>query len=202
MLRPRSGAPTGRATSVGLSNRRSALVTIVAIAHPDEGTAEQARGTVFRLADELIVRGEQVAVISRDVDGTFHVHTSHEGIPMAGGAIWGGFWGLLFEALFLLPLAGWALGAGVGARLGYPKENGIVEDFQHQVREHLQPGTSALFLVIEQADRDKAIAALKQHGGTVIKTALSDANAKKLQDALGPVSSAAVASHQPERGSA
>jgi uncharacterized membrane protein len=42
-----------------------------------------------------------------------------------------------------------------------------------------------LFLVIEQADPDKAIAALKQHGGTVIKTTLSDADAKKLQGALG-----------------
>jgi uncharacterized membrane protein len=55
---------------------------------------------------------------------------------------------------------------------------------------------------VEHADPDKAIAALKQHGGTVIKTTLSDANAKKLQDALAPVSSAAVASRQAERGSA
>jgi uncharacterized membrane protein len=153
---------------------------------------------VFRLADELVLRVEQVAVSSRDVDGRFHVHTSHEGFPMAGGAIWGGFWGLLFGTLFLLPLAGRAVGAGVGARLGYLKEKGIGEDFQHQVREQLQPGTSALFLVNEQADPDKAIAALKQHGGTVIQTTLSDADAQKLQDALAP--SAAVVSQQAERG--
>ena len=176
------------------------MATIVAIAYPDEGTAEQARETAFALEGELVLRVEQVAVISRDVDGTFHVHTSHEGIPMAGGAIWGGFWGLLFGTLFLIPLAGWALGAGVGARFGYLKEKGIGEDFQHQVHDHLQPGTSALFLVIEQADPDKAIAALRKHGGTVIKTTLSDADAKKLQDALAP--SAAVASQQAERGSA
>ena len=189
----------GRAASVGPSRRRSALATVVVIAYPDEGTAEQARGTVFGLADELVVRVEQVAVISRDVDGTFHVHTSAEGFPMAGGAIWGGFWGFLFGALFLLPLAGWALGAGIGARLGYLKEKGIGEDFQHQVREHLQPGTSALFLVIERADPDKAIEALKQHGGTVIKTTLSDADAKKLQDALA-TSAAVVAAHAEQGG--
>ena len=70
------------------------------------------------------------------------------------------------------------------------------------VREHLQPGTSALFLAIEQADPDKAIAALKEHGGTVIKTTLSDADAQKLQAALEPTSSAAVAAQQTERGSA
>jgi uncharacterized membrane protein len=185
------GPPTiGRTELAGLlpQDHRAGgahLAIIVAIGYPDQGTAEQARGTALRLADELVLRVEQVAVISRDVDGTFHVHTSHEGIPMAGGAIWGGFWGLLFGTLFLIPLAGWALGAGVGARIGYLKEKGIGEDFQHQVRDHLQPGTSALFLVIDQADPDKALAALKEYGGTVIKTTLSDADAKKLQHALG-----------------
>ncbi len=82
------------------------------------------------------------------------------------------------------------------------KEKGIGEDFQHQVREHLRPGTWSLFLVIEQADPDKAIAALKHHGATVHKTTLSDAVAMKLQDALGPLSSAAVGSQQAKRGSA
>lgn len=43
------------------------MATIVAIDYPDQGTAEQAQVTVFRLDDELIIRAEQVAVISRDV---------------------------------------------------------------------------------------------------------------------------------------
>jgi uncharacterized membrane protein len=97
----------------------------VAVAYPDPRTAEQAQATVFELEHQLFARVEQVAVISRDADGRFHVHTSHDGIPMAGGAIWGGFWGLLFGTLFVIPLAGWAIGAGVGARLGYLKEKGI-----------------------------------------------------------------------------
>jgi uncharacterized membrane protein len=112
--------------------------------------------------------------------------------------MWGGLWGLLFGTLLLFPLAGWALGAGLGARLGYLKERGIGEDFQRQVREHLQPGTSALFLVVEQADSDKVIAALSQHGGRVIKTTLSDAYAKKLQDALAPA--VTVVAQHAERG--
>ena len=43
-----------------------------------------------------------------------------------------------------------------------------------------------LFLIVEQATPDKAIAALQQYGGTVIKTSLSDEDTKKLQDALQP----------------
>jgi uncharacterized membrane protein len=102
----------------------------------------------------------------------------------------------------VIPLAGWAIGAGVGVRLGYLREEGIGEDFQHQVRDHLKPGTSALFLVIERADPDKAIAELKKFGGTVIKTTLSDAETKKLQRALRPAPSAAVAAEQAARGTA
>ena len=54
------------------------------------------------------------------------------------------------------------------------------------MRDYLKPGTSALFMVIEQATPDKAIAALQQYGGTVIKTSLSDEDTQKLQEALTP----------------
>ena len=52
------------------------------------------------------------------------------------------------------------------------------------MRDALQPGTSALFLVIEHATPDKAIAALQQYGGTVIRTSLSEEDTKQLQAAL------------------
>jgi uncharacterized membrane protein len=88
--------------------------------------------------------------------------------------------------LFLIPFAGWAMGAGLGALFGHLRETGIDEAFQQQVRDYLQPGTSALFMVIEHATTDKAIGALQRYGGTVIKTSLSEEDTKKLQDALQP----------------
>jgi uncharacterized membrane protein len=136
------------------------------------------------LEEKLIIQADQVAVISRDQDGKYHVHTSHTGISTAGGAIWGGFWGLLFGTLFLIPFAGWAMGAGLGALFGHLRDKGIDQAFQQQVRDCLQPGTSALFMVIEHATPDKAIAALEHYGGTVIKSTLSDEDTKKLQEAL------------------
>ena len=109
------------------------------------------------------------------------------GCASAGaGAWWGGFWGLLFGMLFFIPFAGLALGAGMGALFGHFGEKGIDKAFQQQVRDYLKPGTSALFMVIEQATPDKAIAALQQYGGTVIRTSLSEEDTKKLQDALQP----------------
>ena len=168
------------------------MATVVVIAYPDQGTAEEARATVWRLEDELIIEAEEVAVISRDPDGTYHVHTSHSGISTAGGAIWGGFWGFLFGALFLIPFAGWAMGAGLGALFGHLRDNSFDQAFQEQVRDQLQPGTSALFMLIEHVTPDKAIVALEQYGGTVVKTSLSDEDAKKLQDSLHPPSTASA----------
>jgi uncharacterized membrane protein len=162
------------------------MATLVAIGYPDQGTAEQARQTVRELEADLIIQADQVAAISRDLEGKYHVHTSHGGASAGAGAWWGGFWGLLFGLLFLIPFAGLALGAGMGALFGHFGEKGIDKAFQEQVRDYLKPGTSALFMVIEQATPDKAIAALQQYGGTVIRTSLSDEDTKRLQEAIQP----------------
>jgi uncharacterized membrane protein len=170
------------------------LATLVAIGYPDQGTAEQARETVSRLESDLIIQADQVASISRDAEGKYHVHTSHGGASTAGGVVWGGFWGLLFGMLFFIPFAGWAMGAGLGALFGHMSEKGVDKAFQDQVRDHLQPGTSALFMVIEQVTPDKAVAALQEYGGTVIKTSLSDEDTKKLEEALQAPSEALASS--------
>lgn len=162
------------------------MATLVAIGYPDQGTAEQARGTVAELESELIVQADQVAAISRDLEGKYHVHTTHGGASAGGGAAWGGFWGMLFGLLFFIPFAGLALGAGMGALMGHFGEKGIDKAFQQQVRDYLKPGTSALFMVVEQATPDKAVAALSKYGGTVIRTSLSAEDTKRLQDALQP----------------
>jgi uncharacterized membrane protein len=169
------------------------MATLVAIGYPDQGTAEQARDTVAGLEADLVIQADQVAAISRDLEGKYHVHTTHGGASAGGGAVWGGFWGILFGLLFFIPIAGLALGAGMGALFGHMGEKGIDKAFQQQVRDYLKPGTSALFMVIEKATPDKAIAALQQYGGTVIKTSLSDDDTRKLQDALQPPTEAGVA---------
>jgi len=168
------------------------MATLVAIGYPDQNTAESARQTVQGLEADLIIQADQVAAISRDLDGKYHVTTSHGSPSAGGGAWWGSFWGLLFGMLFFVPFAGLALGAGFGALFGHLGKKGIDEAFQQQVRDYVQPGTSALFMVIEKATPDKAIAALEHYGGTVIKTSLSDEDTAKLQEALTPKQTVSV----------
>jgi uncharacterized membrane protein len=81
---------------------------------------------------------------------------------------------MLFGFLFFVPVLGMAVGAGMRAIMGKIAKSGMDEGFQNQVRDMLQPGTSALFIVFEKVTADKALDALSKFGGKVLKTSLSD----------------------------
>ena len=155
---------------------------LIAIGYPDETTAEAAADEARQLAKDLIIEPDAIAVIVRDQSGDYHVHTRHH--LVGGGATWGMFWGLLFGLLFFIPVFGMAIGAGLGALMGKVTKSGIDKQFQDQVRGMLQPGTSALFLMVEKVTPDKAVEAMSKYGGTVLKTSLSKEGEKELQDAL------------------
>ncbi|HEY2600257.1 MAG TPA: DUF1269 domain-containing protein [Thermoleophilaceae bacterium] len=158
------------------------MADLIAIGYPDETTGALAAEEVHRLSQELIIEPDAVAVITRDKEGKYHVNTSHHAV--GGGATWGMFWGLLFGLLFFVPVFGMAVGAGLGALFGKIEKTGIDKQFQDQVRDMIQPGTSALFVVVEKVTPDKAVEALSQYGGTVLKSSLSKDAEKELQEAL------------------
>jgi uncharacterized membrane protein len=148
------------------------MADLIAIGYPDETTAFAAADEARRLAADLIIQPDAIAVITRDKDGSYHVTTSHH--PMTKGASWGLFWGFLFGLLFFI----------LGALMGKFAKTSIDRQFQDQVRDMVQPGTSALFLMLEKVTPDKAVEAMSQYGGTVLKTSLSKDDEKELQDAL------------------
>ena len=158
------------------------MADLVVIGYPDETTAFAAADEARRLAHDLIIEPDAIAVIVRDKEGGYHTHTNHH--LVGGGATWGMFWGLLFGLLFFIPVFGLAVGAGLGALMGKITKSGVDKEFQDQVRGLLQPGTSALFLMVEKVTPDKAVEALSKYGGTVLKTSLSKEAEKELQEEL------------------
>ena len=158
------------------------MADLIAIGYPDEATAEAAADEARRLAKDLIIQPDAIAVISRDTEGRYHVHTSHHAV--GGGATWGMFWGLLFGALFFVPVFGMAMGAALGALMGKIAKVGIDKQFQDQVRDMVKPGTSALFLMLEKVTPDKAVEAMSKYGGTVLTTSLSKEGEADLPDDL------------------
>ena len=121
-------------------------------------------------------------MVARDKDGGYHVHTTHHAV--GAGAVWGMFWGFLFGLLLFIPVFGLAAGAGLGAVMGKLAKSSLDQEFQEQVRGMLQPGTSALFLMLEKVTPDKVVEALSRYGGTVLKTSLSRHDEQVLQQAL------------------
>jgi uncharacterized membrane protein len=176
------------------------MAELIVIGYDDEQTARKAAAEVGRLAADVVIEPEAVAVIRRDPDGKFHVETTHH--PVAEGASWGMLWGALFGLLFFVPVFGLAIGAAMGALFGAIEKAGIDRHFQQQVRDMLQPGTSALFLVADKITADKAIEALATYGGRVLKTSLSHEAEQQLQEALhgsaGGSGSVDGPRHQPE----
>jgi uncharacterized membrane protein len=158
------------------------MADLIAIGYPDETTAEAAADEARRLAGDLIIQPDAIAVIVRDKEGKYHVHTSHH--PVGSGATWGMLWGLLFGLLFFIPVFGMAIGAGMGALMGKVTKTTIDKEFRDQVRDMVKPGTSALFLMLEKVTPDKAVDAMSKFGGTVLKTSLSKEDEKELQEAL------------------
>jgi uncharacterized membrane protein len=148
------------------------MADLIAIGYDDTTTAVQAMEEVEKLQADLIIEADAVAAIIRNDEGKFKTVTNQHAV--GAGTVGGMFWGMLFGFLFFVPILGMAVGAGMGAIMGKIAKSGMDEGFQNQVRDMLQPGTSALFIVFEKVTADKALDALSTFGGKVLKTSLSD----------------------------
>ena len=158
------------------------MADLIAIGYDDTTTAVAAMDEVHRLSADLVIQPDAVAAIIRDQEGKLRTITNqHE---VGAGATWGMFWGFLFGLLFFVPFFGLALGAGMGALMGKIGKSGIDKQFQDQVRDMLKPGTSALFMIVEQMTTDKALESLSRFGGKVLKSSLSKEAEAELQKEL------------------
>jgi uncharacterized membrane protein len=111
---------------------------------------------------------DDAAVVVRDQEGKVHVHNETErGVKI--GAVGGGLLGLMIASIFF-PIAGLVIGAVGGALVGKSLGTGVDKKFVEEVTEQLQPGTSALFVIVREGNPDVAVAALKPYKGTVLQT--------------------------------
>jgi uncharacterized membrane protein len=103
----------------------------------------------------------------------------------AGGALGGAFWGMLFGLIFLVPLLGMAVGAATGALSGSMADVGIDDAFIKRMRDEIQPGTSALFVLSSGAVIDKVREAFEGQTMELVSTNLSNDEESKLRDVFG-----------------
>jgi uncharacterized membrane protein len=134
------------------------------------------------MQQDYLVDLEDAVVAVKDAKGKVRLHQAVN--LTTAGAVSGGFWGALIGLIFLNPLLGMAVGAGMGAASGALSDLGINDQFMKDLAANMQPGSSILFVLVRKATPDKVLEELKGTGGTILKTSLSHEDEAKLQAAL------------------
>ncbi len=157
------------------------MSTLVAVVYDSEEIAKNALAELGNLQKQKLISLED-AVIATNQDGKIKLD---QGLNLTGaGALGGAFWGGLVGLIFLMPLAGMAIGAATGAITGKLTDYGIDDSFVKELATKVEPGKAALFTLIRDSTPDKVIEQMKQFGGHILQSNLSNEDEAKLQAAL------------------
>jgi uncharacterized membrane protein len=143
--------------------------------------AAQAEETLKELQRKELIKVHDAALVTYP-EGAKRPKTRQLANMTAAGALGGAFWGMLFGLIFFVPLLGMAVGAGVGALTGSLTDVGIDDSFIRRVRDEIQPGTSALFVLSSDAVVDKVKEAFTGQSMVLVETNLSHDEEDKLRD--------------------
>jgi uncharacterized membrane protein len=157
------------------------MTNLLVMTFPDAAVASEARKTVRDLERRGLLSLEDAAVISRDASGATSVNNEVDRSIKIGAGV-GAMVGLIFS--FSFPLLGLAIGAGGGALTGRALDRGLDKSFIAEVEAALQPGTSALALVMNSADPTALRAALEPLAGAIYETTLDPSLEEELRRAL------------------
>jgi uncharacterized membrane protein len=156
---------------------------LIVLAFKDETGATEVLDKINSLQKQQLITISDAATVVRKPDGKVKVK---QAVSLVGaGALGGAFWGMLIGLLFWMPWLGLAIGAATGALSGKLSDYGIDDNFIKEVSEKVEPGHSALFLMVEKATPDKVMDELKGYDAEVLQTSLSTEDEEKLKAAFG-----------------
>ena len=158
------------------------MSNLVVLGLDDHEDAERVMDLAGDLAKQHLLELEDCAYAYKDDNGKVRIH---QAISLTGaGAASGALWGTLIGMLFLMPIAGLAIGAGTGALAGKLADVGINDDTIKQIGGQLEQGRAAVFLLARSATVDRVIDAIKPFNPTVIQTNLTKDREEELVQAL------------------
>jgi uncharacterized membrane protein len=159
------------------------MANLIVFAFDNETEAERMRDTLVEMQKQKIISLQDAAVVVRKQDGKVKVKQAQSLVGV--GALGGSFWGLLIGLLFWAPWLGLAIGAATGALAGGLTDTGVDDKFIKDVGENIEPGHSALFLLVSDATPDKVMEGLTDFNPKVYQTSLSEEDEAKLRAAFG-----------------
>ena len=156
---------------------------LIVLAFDNQQGALRARDRLLDIRKQRMLQLADAAVVVRQEDGKVKVKQL-TGL-VGSGAFGGAFWGLLIGLLFAVPWMGLAMGAAAGATIGGLTDHGVDDKFIKEVAETVQPGHSALFLLVHVANLERWLDELNEFEPTVLQTSLSAEDEAKLREAFG-----------------
>lgn len=150
----------------------------------DPQGADHASSLLRDASHDGLVRIMDHAVVSWPV-GADRPTIKHGHDDTRHGTGWGVFWGLLFGLLFGIPVIGAAAGAAAGAFAKMRNGLGITDEQLDRIRNEVTEGTSALFLVTEQADLDRLGDRMRGVFTRLVDTNLTEAERSLLLESMG-----------------
>ncbi len=154
-------------------------MTVVKFHSPDG--ADTALGKLKEMQSRGLIRIHDGAILRWD-QGAAKPRTEQLTSLTGPAALSGAFWGMLFGLIFFVPLFGAAVGATIGALSGHFARIGIDENFIDSVKNQINSGDSALFLLSSDAVRDRIAEEVKDMKFEIISTNLSREEEDKLRE--------------------
>ena len=159
------------------------MSNLIVFTFDNETEAERMRDELVKMQKQQLISLEDAAVVIRRKDGKVKVKQAQS--LVGAGALGGSFWGLLIGLLFWAPWLGLAIGAATGALAGGMTDVGVDDKFIKEVGENIEPGHSALFLLVIDSTPDKVMEGLQDFHPTIYQTSLSEEDDAKLRAAFG-----------------
>jgi uncharacterized membrane protein len=148
----------------------------------NEAEAKSFGEKLGKLVQDRLLVLDDAAMVTRDEKGKPRVeHGKH---LVGAGALGGAFWGMLFGLLFLMPIAGLAIGAAWGAIAGKMGDIGVDKAFMQEVGDSIKPGEAGWFLLVRQATTDKVLDELAGTNAHIIRTNLTNEQEENLRKAF------------------
>jgi uncharacterized membrane protein len=147
------------------------MAHLVVLGVDNRDDAERLFDLAGDLAKQELLQLKDAAYAYRDDKGKVRIH---QAVSLTGaGAASGALWGTLIGLIFLVPVAGLAVGAASGALAGKLSDVGINDDTIKQIGSQLEQGRAAVFLLARSATVDRVIDAIKPFNPTIIQTNLT-----------------------------
>lgn len=151
-------------------------VELVILTSDEAGTAKEARKALKESAKKDGLEVLNIAVLAKDKEGRVSVAESEDINPRHGalfGAVTGGLLGLIGGPAGVV--IGAAAGAATGGIAAGKLDMGFSDAYLTKLEENLQPGSSALVVLVEPAWAEKVSAVLAGFQGEVLRQALTEA---------------------------